>query len=210
MNIRMSLSALTAVATLTVASLTSTSQDSAPGFASQDSRPAQDRPAAQAADQETVDLRPVTVIAVRHCEKGKDDPRDPGLAEAGTARAQQLSKLLAHSGVTHVYATGYRRTQDSIAPLAAAAGLEVITYDARAIANFAESLAELPPGSVAVVAGHSNTTPDLVFALGGEVTDLVAMQGMQLIEEDQYDRLFIVNLPATSAPVTTLEMRYGE
>ncbi len=166
------------------------------------------------ATESEADLRPITVIALRHAEKGKDDPRDPGLAEAGTARAQELRAMLAHAGVTHIFATNYRRTQDTIAPLVAATGVEVVAYNPQDITGFAASMARLAPGSVAVVAGHSNTTPDLVKALGGQAGDLTSMRGMQVIPEEEYNRLYVLTLPSPEhkipAPVTTLQLRYGE
>ena len=202
MNIRMTLSSL---ALTTLAALAS--------VALQDSPDAAPRDHAVATDSEA-DLQPITVIALRHAEKGKDDPRDPGLAEAGTARAQQLEAMLAHAGVTHLFATNYRRTQDTIAPLAAATGIEVVTYNPQDIPGFAAKIARLAPGSVAVIAGHSNTTPDLVKALGGKAKDLTEMRGMQLIPEEEYNRLYVLTLPSPEhknpAPVTTLELRYGE
>ena len=203
MNIRMTLSSL---ALTTLAAFASVALQDHPG-----DHPSGDHPSATEAE---ADLQPITIIALRHAEKGDDDPRDPGLAEAGTARAKQLEAMLAHAGVTHVFATSYRRTQDTIAPLAAATGLEVVTYDPQDIPGFATEMARLAPGSVAVIAGHSNTTPDLVKALGGEAGDLTEMRGMQLIPEEQYNRLYVLTLPSpehkSPAPVTTLELRYGE
>ena len=203
MNIRMTLSSL---ALTTFAAVASVAMQDHPG-----DHPSGDHPAAA---QSAADLQPITIIALRHGEKGDDDPRDPGLAEAGTARAKQLKKMLAHAGVTHVFATNYRRTQETIAPLAAEAGLEVVTYDPKDIPTFAAKMLRLDPGSVAVIVGHSNTTPDLVKALGGTASDLTEMRGMQLIPEEDYNRMYVLTLPSPKdkhpAPVVSLEMRYGE
>ena len=167
-----------------------------------------------ATNESEADLQPITIIALRHAEKGDDDPRDPGLTEAGTARAKQLESILAHAGVTHVFSTNYRRTQETIAPLAATMGIDVATYNPQDIPGFAAKMARLAPGSVAVIAGHSNTTPDLVKALGGQAKDLTEMRGMHLIPEEEYNRLYVLTLPSPEhtnpGPVTTLELRYGE
>ena len=156
------------------------------------------------------DQRSVTVIAVRHAEKGADDPRDPGLTDDGEERAAALAKLLAHAGVTHLYSTSYRRTQATVAPLATSLELEVTSYDPRGLTSFAEDLRKLSPGSVAVVSGHSNTTPGLVLALGGEIKDLNKGRGAPSLGEEEYDRLFLVTLSGTEGQTSCVELRYGE
>jgi hypothetical protein len=88
--------------------------------------------------------------------------------------------------------------------------LEVNDYSPREIESFVKELRELPAGSVALVAGHSNTTPGLVLAMGGEVDDLESMRGTSVLGEEQYDRLFVTTLPPNGGAVKTLELRYGD
>ena len=157
--------------------------------------------------------RAVSVFLLRHAEKGADDPRDPSLSPAGEERAAELARVLGQAGVTHLFSTPYRRTRSTLGPLAVAQELTIASYDPRELAAFAVELAQLPAGSVAVVAGHSNTTPALFQALGGTPAELVESEHGPLMPESAYDRLY-------SATVTTsedgalqthaaLELRYG-
>ncbi len=74
------------------------------------------------------------------------------------------------------------------------------------------TLRALPPGTVAVVAGHSNTVPALVEGLGGEIDGLVDTPPYgEILGDDEYDRLFMVTLPAgKGTAVKAVELRYGE
>ena len=156
-----------------------------------------------------IQAAPITVIALRHAEKGKDDPRDPHLSETGTARAAELARLLGNAGVTHIYTTPYHRTRDTVTPLAEALELEVSPYDPFELANFAAQLATLEPGSVAVVSGHSNTTPALVELLGGTVANVGSQWGQPTLDESEYDRAFLVTLATEHTAAKAVELRYG-
>lgn len=157
--------------------------------------------------------KPVTVVLVRHAETAGSTRTggDPELSEAGRGRARALARLLAHAGVTRLFSSEYARTRATLAPLAEALDAEVEVVSARDGAEQVERLRALPPGSVAVVAGHSNTVPGLVRALGGEVADLEEGR----LRHAEYDRLFLVTLPSGVAlppgdvAVQTLELRYG-
>lgn len=155
-----------------------------------------------------------TVIVLRHAEKDPGgDPKDPGLSEAGARRAAALAELLAHAGVTHLFSSEYRRTHDTLAPLAARLGLTVQTVPAAKPEELLRALDQLPAGSVAVVAGHSNTVPDVVARLGGELGGLVKSGTTSLLPDEAYDRLAVVTRPpeaarALAAP-STVELRYG-
>lgn len=130
-----------------------------------------------------------TYLIVRHAEKAADDPRDPGLAKAGQARALRLAEALARTPLRAAYATGYRRTQATAAPAAAAHGLQVVVYDAKQpAAEFAAALRrDWPQGTVLVVA-HSNTAPGIAAALCG-----CAIEPMG---EHEYDRRMWVMVDA--------------
>src|SRR5262249_38876379 len=109
-----------------------------------------------------------TAILFRHAEKSAEgDPKDPSLSEAGMERAKSLAKLLARSRATHLFASEYKRTQETLGPLSAVMKLSVVVVPGAKTADLAVKLLELPSGSVAVVSGHANTIPALATLLGG-------------------------------------------
>ncbi|PCC68903.1 Histidine phosphatase superfamily (branch 1) [Nannocystis exedens] len=173
-------------------------------------KPAAAPEAPPSADEPAVPVALTTAIFVRHGEKAADDPRDPSLSPAGEARAQALADLLARAGVTHLFASEYRRTQATLRPLADASDLQITVLPAAAPQELVAALRALPAGAVAVVAGHSNTVPALIGALGGQVRDTVDAGGQPALPDGAYDRLFFVTLPAApaSGPTQTLELRY--
>lgn len=138
----------------------------------------------------------VRIILVRHGETEPDGTRDPALSAAGRERAERLAALLKDAGVTRILSTNYKRTQNTVAPLAAATGVQVEAYDPGAMRALAPTLRNAT--GVIVVAGHSNTTPDFVRFLGGD-------PGSD-IPETEYDRLYVV-VPVGAA-ATTLLLRY--
>lgn len=141
---------------------------------------------------------PVVVYLVRHAERAEDGTDDPSISEKGQARAQLLAQLMRDTGISRIHSTGYKRTHQTVAPLAEATGLPVESYDARDLAGFA-SLLKGQPGRHLVV-GHSNTTPGLVAALGGDAHGDIA--------EMEYDRLYIIMIPG-DGPSTTVLLRFG-
>src|SRR6266404_9451335 len=58
------------------------------------------------------------VVIVRHAEKAANDPKDPDLSSAGRARAEALAKILKDAGITAIFATEFKRTQETAAPTA--------------------------------------------------------------------------------------------
>ena len=136
------------------------------------------------------------VLVVRHGEKVSDT--DERLTEAGHARAERLAKMLKDAGVSAIYSTDTERARDTVQPLAAVLGLKVEIYD-KSDARFVERIRREQPGGIGVVAGHSNTIPDLLKALG--------CPGDFKIASDEYDNLFLV-VPKADGPATLLHLRY--
>jgi phosphohistidine phosphatase SixA len=154
---------------------------------------------------------PTLVFLVRHAEKAKDDPRDPNLSEAGRKRARELARVLSAAGVTHLFSSEFRRTRQTLTPLAEQEGLQVLEISAHDPEKQKATLLDLPPGSVAVVAGHSNTVPGMVRSLGGTIDELLQTEHGEMLHDDQYDRLFLVVLPAGDGEgIRSVEIRYGK
>jgi phosphohistidine phosphatase SixA len=149
------------------------------------------------------------VILVRHAEKSPDPehPEDPPLSEAGRLRARRLAAALSDSGVTHLFSSQYRRTSETLRPLAEAAKRPIRVFPAEDMAGQVAALKELPAGSVAVVAGHSNTVPGMACALAGRVPGLdCSAPGGPKLDEGCYDLMFVVPILGGSA----LVLRYGD
>lgn len=135
-----------------------------------------------------------TFVLVRHAEKATDDPRDPVLTPEGMVRAQRLADSLRDTGLSAVYATGYRRTQQTAAPTAQGHGLEVTTYDAKQPASeFAALLRQRHTDDSVLVVGHSNTVPDIASAL--------CDCPVEAMPETEYDRTITVRIAADGSAV---------
>lgn len=158
-----------------------------------------------AATQRPVDVDPadadgpVVVYVVRHAEKLDDGTDDPPLSLAGQIRARVLSRLLSEAGLTHLHTTDWKRTRDTVRPFAEELALDAAIYDPRALEALAERIRSTP--GTHLVAGHSNTTPQLVEVLGGKPSDP--------INELEYDRLYVVVMHPGHPPTTVL-LRFGE
>ena len=124
-----------------------------------------------------------TIFIVRHAEKA-DATKDPDLSEAGRARAEALAKTLRDAKITAIYATEFKRTQQTAAALAKALGLTVTTLPAKDNATLMAKLRA--SNGNALVVGHGDTIPDLIKALG--ISDPIN------IAENDYDNLFAVVL----------------
>ena len=141
----------------------------------------------------------VVAYLVRHAEKADDGTNDPPLAIAGQIRVQTLKVLLGDVDLTHVHTTDWKRTRDTARPFAEKAAVELAVYDPRELETLAAKIKATPGRHL--VAGHSNTTPQLVAALGGDPLDP--------IDELEYDRLYILVIQPEGTTVTTV-LRFGE
>ena len=150
---------------------------------------------------------PRTIVVVRHAEKGDDDPTDPSLSEKGVLRALELAPLFGSAGVTHLFASEFQRTQQTVAPLSKAAEVDVQIVPARDPKALLSALKDLPRNSLAVVAGHSNTVPGLVAALAPSAPLVQDAKALALSEAD-YDRLYVITQWEAGKGAAVLELRY--
>ncbi len=146
--------------------------------------------------------RPIIFI-VRHAERAdtaKASPSmmasDPDLSRAGRLRAKSLGYMLKDAGITAIYATERKRTQQTAAPLAKATGISVTIVPGKETRALITKLRR-STGNVLVV-GHANTLPEIIKALG--VTTRVT------VADSEYDNLFVV-MPGSPARLVHLHYR---
>jgi broad specificity phosphatase PhoE len=144
------------------------------------------RPAAEAAS-----AAPTVIYLVRHSEKAPEGGSDPELSEAGRARSARLAEILRSVPVEALIASQYRRTQQTLAPIAAARGLAVKTIPALEVDTVLAELRGPLSGRTVLLSGHSNTIPQLLQALG--------VAEPPEIEDSDYSNLFCVVLDGRGA-----------
>ena len=146
--------------------------------------------------------RPITtVIVIRHAEKNiEPNNPDPDLSPAGQVRAQEIARMFGDVGVQAIYATQYKRTQQTVAPLANRLGLSVTAVDAKQSAELTRLILSNNRGQTVFVAGHNNTAPEIVNILSGE--------NYPQIPESEYDNMFIVTI-YRFGKAKVLKVKYG-
>lgn len=125
-----------------------------------------------------------TVFVTRHAEKADSTSKDPDLSDAGRARAESIARALKDAGITAIYVTEFKRTQQTAEPLSRRLGIAPTVISASATPDLIAQLKHAP-GNVLVV-GHGNTIPDVIKGLG--------LTGQIAVGESDYDNLFIVEL----------------
>lgn len=148
-----------------------------------------------------------TIIFVRHADT--DSPAlaggDPPLNQRGIARANLLADFLADvdvlAGVDAIYASEFRRTQQTAAPLAKRLGLDVTIANPYEVVDFMADVQRRHKGKIVLVVSHDDIIGELIAELHGH-------QSVPEIKADEYDNVYIVTIPLYGK-VKTLRLRYG-
>lgn len=149
-----------------------------------------------------VDQGPTVVILVRHAEKAIVPPenKDPDLSSAGLARAQELARMLSESGIKAIYATQFKRTQQTVKPLADKLGLTPTQFEAKKTTELVKQIRAQNAGQVVFIAGHNNTVPEIIAALGGPT--------LPIIPETEFDNFYILTVQSDGT-AKLLKLKYG-
>jgi phosphohistidine phosphatase SixA len=145
----------------------------------------------------------VTALLVRHADV--DPPAglgvgDPGLNAAGRARAVTLARIVGVAGITAVFTSRFGRTKQTVAPLAAELGL--VPEEAPEPSRLADRLLSGAAGPVVLIAGHSNTVPEMIAALGaGGLPPAIGHR--------EFDSLFVL-VTVGPGQAALVRLKYGE
>jgi phosphohistidine phosphatase SixA len=140
------------------------------------------------------------IYIVRHAERASDEPLSP-LSAAGRARAARLADILRDAGITAVFVTEYERTAQTAQPTAARLGLAPTVNKADDTPGLVAKVRALGSSARVLIAGHSDTVPKILAALGYSTPVTIA--------KGEYDNLFVVMPAKTSgAPPVVLRLRY--
>lgn len=144
------------------------------------------------------------VLVVRHAEKTAPSGDVP-LSPAGEERARALVGIARQAGVSAIITTQFQRTRLTAAPTAKALGITAEVVPASGpVPEHAKAIADAirarHAGRSVLVAGHSNTVPAIVAALGGpKLPDIC---------DDFYDDLFTVIVSADGT-ARMVHAKYG-
>jgi broad specificity phosphatase PhoE len=127
--------------------------------------------------------QPIVVI-VRHGEKTTEGGTDPDLSSAGRARADALARILKDSGITAIFTSEFKRTQETATPTATSAHVTPTVVAAKDTAALVAKLHQL--NGNALLVGHGDTIPNLIKALG--------INTQINIPDDDYSELLIITL----------------
>lgn len=138
------------------------------------------------------------VYIVRHAERANDESNSPLSAE-GHARADRLAGMLRDAGITDIFVSEFERTAQTVAPLASRLGIAPTAVPADDPGALLRRIRRIGPKARVLVAGHSDTVPALLKALGCKPPVTIA--------KAEYDNLFVVVARGTAGPAC-LRLRY--
>ena len=127
-----------------------------------------------------------TIILVRHAEKADATSQDPDLSAEGKQRAERLVKVAGKYKPGAFYSTNYKRTRDTITPLAAKRKKQVEIYDARNPNALVNAIMK-SKYKRHIVSGHSNTIPGLA--------NLIAKKDVfKNLDESEYGVFWVIRI----------------
>ena len=137
-------------------------------------------------DDSRMDMPHKTILLIRHAEQKAQSP-DPPLTQEGGQRAVRISQMLKAQPVFAVYTSQFLRTKMTAKVISIPHKLELIEYGTDDLTKLVDRLKEVPFGKMAVVVGHSNTTP-VVVKLLDDKTDYPQ------INHDDFDQIYLVRI----------------
>ena len=135
-----------------------------------------------------------TVLVMRHAEKAQTPPEDPPLSPAGEAFARELAQHFGRApqgqAIDAIIVSEFRRTQETVRPLANQLGVPVIVVPASEPERAAERALKENRGGRVLIVGHSDTVPQIVNVLSG--------QNVGPMRETEYGIVYFVAVPRFS------------
>lgn len=147
-----------------------------------------------------------TVLFVRHTDTDMfGDNDNPGLSARGIARAEELADFVQDidviAGVDAIYASEFKRTQQTADAVARRLEVEVSVANPYDVEEFMASVLRDHKGEIVLVVTHSDAIAPLVEELHGS-------KNLPEIAENEYDNFYIVTIP-NYGKVKTLRLHYG-
>jgi 2,3-bisphosphoglycerate-dependent phosphoglycerate mutase len=145
-----------------------------------------------------------TIFIARHAEvqAGVDNP---GLSLAGRIRVNELLRVLGDVDVTDsfdaVFATRWRRTQETADPIALSIDQPLQIVDLNNLSKISEMLQTEYKGQVVLLVVDASDIQPLVKELEGSKV-------LRPIAEDEYDSIYLLSVP-WFGKVKTLQFHYG-
>jgi len=140
-----------------------------------------------------------TIMVMRHAEKSALPVEDPPLSVMGEARALALAQILGRAPeeyrVQAIFVSEFRRTQDTVRPLANRLSVPVVVVSAADTELVADRARDEYRGGRVLIVGHSNTVPEIVEELSGHKVPAMA--------ESEYGIVYVVALPRFSRASVT-------
>ncbi len=138
-----------------------------------------------------------SLVLVRHAEKASGG-FDPELTETGQARARFFAQWVSGPDIQAIWSSEFRRTLDTVCPLADRLGLEIGRYDPGRQQLLLRKLREQQLN--AFVVGHSNTIPQLAAML--------CECHVEPMNDSEYERAFLLKI--TEGQTTLSEVDLAE
>ena len=157
------------------------------------------------------EFKPITVYLVRHAERADEPRQDPPLTEKGSLRSQELARILGNAKIKAIITSQFLRTKQTAEPTSKLSSVPVTSISLSlnpanprqiaeaSTAEVTNKILQQAGGSVLVV-GHSNSIPDVIKMLGGDVSPV--------IDEKKFDDLFVVTVYG-KGKAKVAHMKYG-
>jgi phosphohistidine phosphatase SixA len=142
------------------------------------------------------------LFCVRHAEKDRDEPHDPGLTTEGEARAERLGRIMSEAGLDGVYASPARRAQLTAEPVQRRGNTPPVeTYAPEDQEDWIVELLTISQGKKILIVGHQDSVPRLLNQLNGGGFDF------DNISNSDFGKLFVVATKGIGE-TEVMELRY--
>lgn len=145
-----------------------------------------------------------TIYIVRHAEKDTSNSKnsDPGLNNEGKERVKALNKFLKKETISAVFSTNYKRTIQTVAPVAQRNGLPLKTYEANEPMKIVQLIKSEFLNHKTLIVGHSNTILELIKAFG-------VTPPFNKLNDNDYDLIFMITINKTG-DTSLIVRRFGK
>jgi phosphohistidine phosphatase SixA len=137
---------------------------------------------------------------VRHAEKASEPKNDPRLTETGELRAENLVTVLRKKRIQKIYSTDFKRTKETVNPIAESRFIDVEIYDPKNQGEFIEKLKK--ENKHTIISGHSNT---IRYIINGLYEQEILPKDL---DESEYGDLFIIKRSRSGKPKSFTKQKY--